>query len=68
MEGKVKLPQDLVNCPLSEIEAYINAHLPGGHKRRLAEALLTVRQRWAVPGGELKPVKRDKKGDKVHVE
>jgi hypothetical protein len=44
MEGKVKLPQDLLNCPLSELESFINAHLPGGHKRRLAEALLATRK------------------------
>lgn len=43
-EGKVKLPQDLLSCPLSELEAYINAHLPGGHKHKLAEAVLTLRK------------------------
>lgn len=59
-DDKVKLPANLLECPLSDLEAYVNAHLPGGHKRRLAEALLEVRKRWAVPGGELKPVKRAK--------
>lgn len=43
-ETKVKLPQDLTAWSIADIEKYIAAHLPGGHKRRLAEEILRLRK------------------------
>jgi hypothetical protein len=43
MEGKVKLPATIAEMSDGDLQKFIDAHLPGGHKRKLAEEIKRLR-------------------------
>lgn len=42
-EEKAKLKATVAEMSDAEVKAYVDAHLPGGHKRKLAEEVLRLR-------------------------